>query len=122
MWAHQLTGPGRIDPVETPDLRGGELAPGAVLARFEAGGICGSDLPSFLGVEDLIVGRAHGEPGYPLHELVGEVVESAAGDVPVGRGSSAGPTATKAWRSTSWRRPTTCSSSTARRSRPRARP
>src|SRR3954469_17344556 len=84
MWAHQLTGPGRIDPVETPDLRGGELAPGKVIARFEAGGICGSDLPSFLGVEDLLVGRAHGEPGYPLHELVGEVVESEAEDVPVG--------------------------------------
>jgi L-iditol 2-dehydrogenase len=84
MWAHQLTGPGRIEPVETEDLRGRELATGKVLARFEAGGICGSDLPSFLGVEDLLVGRAHGEPGYPLHELVGEVVESAAGDIPVG--------------------------------------
>jgi threonine dehydrogenase-like Zn-dependent dehydrogenase len=84
MWAHQLTGPGRIDPVETPDPRGSELAPGKLIARFEAGGICGSDLPSFLGVEDLIMGRAHGLPGYPLHELVGEVVESAAGDVPVG--------------------------------------
>src|SRR5262245_21316588 len=84
MWAHQLTGPGRIDPVETADPRGGELAPGKVIARFEAGGICGSDLPSFLGVEDLIMGRAHGEPGYPVHELVGEVVESAADDIAVG--------------------------------------
>jgi L-iditol 2-dehydrogenase len=84
MWAHQLTGPGRIEPVDVPDLRDGELSPGKVLARFQAGGICGSDLPSFLGVEDLLVGRAHGAPGYPLHELVGEVVETTADDLPVG--------------------------------------
>jgi L-iditol 2-dehydrogenase len=84
MWAHQLTGPGRIEPVDVPDLRDAEASPGKVLARFQAGGICGSDLPSFLGVEDLMVGRAHGEPGYPLHELVGEVVATAVDDIPVG--------------------------------------
>jgi L-iditol 2-dehydrogenase len=84
MWAHQLTGPGRLDAVDVPDLGEGDLEPGKVVARFEAGGICGSDLPSFLGTEDLLMRRAHGEPGYPLHELVGEVVASAADDIAVG--------------------------------------
>ena len=55
-----------------------------MVARFEAGGICGSDLPSFLGVRDLLVGASHGQPGYPLHELVGVVEASAAEDLPVG--------------------------------------
>jgi threonine dehydrogenase-like Zn-dependent dehydrogenase len=55
-----------------------------VVARFEAGGICGSDLPSFLGARDLLVGASHGKPGYPLHEVVGEVRASAADDLPVG--------------------------------------
>jgi L-iditol 2-dehydrogenase len=82
MWAHRLTAPGRLETVEAEEP--GEPAPGHVVARFEAGGICGSDLPSFLGGEDLLVGASHGKPGYPLHELVGEVVASADGDVPVG--------------------------------------
>jgi len=82
MWAHQLTAPARLEAVETEEP--GAPEPGFVVARFEAGGICGSDLPSFLGVEDLMTGASHGKPGYPLHELVGEVVVSAAADVPVG--------------------------------------
>jgi L-iditol 2-dehydrogenase len=82
MWAHRLIAPGRLEPVEADEP--GELRPGRVLVRFEAGGICGSDLPSFLGVRDLLVGASHGKPGYPLHELVGEVEASAADDLPVG--------------------------------------
>ncbi len=82
MWAHKLTGPGRLEAVEIDEP--GDPRPGQVVARFEAGGICGSDLPSFLGVKDLMVGHSHGAPGYPLHELVGEVVASAADDIPVG--------------------------------------
>jgi len=82
MWAHRLTAPGRLEAVETEEP--GEPRPGRVVARFEAGGICGSDLPSFLGVRDLLVGGSRGEPGYPLHEVVGEVEASAADDLPVG--------------------------------------
>ena len=82
MWAHKLTAPGRLEPVEA--AAPADPRPGQVVARFEAGGICGSDLPSFLGVPDLLVGRSHGAPGYPLHEVVGEVVASAAEDVPGG--------------------------------------
>ena len=82
MWAHRLTAPGRLEAVDAPEP--GDPGPGEVVARFEAGGICGSDLPSFLGTLDLLTGASHGHPGYPLHELVGEVVASGADDVPVG--------------------------------------
>ena len=82
VWAHRLIAPGRLQAVEVDEP--GEPAPGRVVARFEAGGICGSDLPSFLGTRDLIVGASHGEPGYPMHELVGVVEASAAEDLPVG--------------------------------------
>jgi L-iditol 2-dehydrogenase len=82
MWAHKLIAPGQLEAVEAEEP--GEPSPGRVVARFEAGGICGSDLPSFLGVRDLLVGASHGKPGYPMHELVGEVEASAADDLPVG--------------------------------------
>ena len=82
MWAHRLIAPGRLDAVEVDEP--GEPLPGRVVARFEAGGICGSDLPSFLGVPDLLVGASRGLPGYPMHEVVGEVEASAADDLPVG--------------------------------------
>ena len=82
MWAHRLIAPGQFETVEADEP--GEPRPGQVVVHFEAGGICGSDLPSFLGVRDLLVGASHGKPGYPLHELVGEVEASAADDLPVG--------------------------------------
>ena len=82
MWAHRLIAPGRLEAVEADEP--GEPRPGRVVARFEAGGICGSDMPSFLGVRDLLVGASRGKPGYPLHEVVGEVEASAADDLPVG--------------------------------------
>ena len=82
MWAHRLIAPGQLETVEVDEP--GEPRPGRVVARFEAGGICGSDLPSFLGVRDLLVGASHGKPGFPMHELVGVVEASAADDLPVG--------------------------------------
>ena len=82
MWAHRLIAPGQLEAVEVDEP--GEPRPGRVVARFEAGGICGSDLPSFLGLRDLLTGASHGKPGYPMHELVGKVEASAADDLPVG--------------------------------------
>ena len=82
MWAHRLIAPGQLEAVEVDEP--GEPRPGRVVARFEAGGICGSDLPSFLGARDLMVGGSRGKPGYPLHEVVGEVEASAADDLPIG--------------------------------------
>ena len=82
MWAHRLTAPGRLEAVEVDEP--GAPEPGRVVARFQAGGICGSDLPSFLGARDLLVGASRGKPGYPLHEVVGVVEASAAEGLPVG--------------------------------------
>src|SRR5215204_4295902 len=82
MWAHRLIAPGRLEAVEVDEP--GEPRPGRVVARFEAGGICGSDVPSFLGVRDPVLAASHGSPGYPMHELVGVVQASAADDLAVG--------------------------------------
>ena len=77
MWAYAITRPGQFERVEAPIP---EPPPGRVLARLRAGGICGSDVPSFHGVRNTFV-DGYGEPGYPLHEVVGEVIE---GDLPAG--------------------------------------
>jgi len=73
MWAYALTAPGRLERLEAPEP---VPADGEVLVRLRAGGICGSDLPSFRGRRSSFV-DAHGEPGFPLHEAVGEVISGA---------------------------------------------
>lgn len=78
MWAFAVTAPGRFERVEAPVP---EAGPGRVVVRLQAGGICGSDLPSFLGRRNPFVDSL-GEPGYPLHEVVGTVVDT--GDRVVG--------------------------------------
>src|SRR3954451_21686937 len=77
MWAYTITAPGRLERVSAPEP---EPSPGRVVARLAAGAICGSDLPSFRGRPNLLV-PGLGEPGFSLHEAVGEVV---AGDLPAG--------------------------------------
>ena len=77
MWAYAITAPGRLERFEAPVPEHGA---GRVLVRLRAGGICGSDLPPFLGRRNSFVDSS-GEPGYPLHEVVGEVV---AGDLEPG--------------------------------------
>jgi L-iditol 2-dehydrogenase len=77
VWAYAITAPGRLERVEAPQPQPG---PGRVLVRLLAGGICGSDLPSFAGRRNTFV-DFYGRPGYPLHEVVGEVV---AGELPAG--------------------------------------
>ena len=73
MWAYAMVAPGRLERVEA---RVPEVADGRVLVRLEAGGICGSDLPSFLGKRNPFV-DFYGDPGFPLHEVVGEVHQGA---------------------------------------------
>ena len=82
MWAHKLIAPGRLEAVEVeepgeprPGRRGGAVRGGRHLRQRPA------ELPR---CADLLVGASHGKPGYPLHEVVGEVEASAADDLPVG--------------------------------------
>ncbi|MCA0145406.1 zinc-binding dehydrogenase [Blastococcus sp. LR1] len=94
MWAQALSGPFRFEQVEVPAPDPAALAPRHVLLATRAGAICGSDLPNFRGglwphpaAED--GWGATRAPGFPLHEIVGEVVASrhpdhSPGDLVVG--------------------------------------
>ena len=72
VWAYAITAPGRLERVEAP-----EPVPGAGqrLVRLRAGGICGSDLPTFRGRRSAHFIDHTGEPGFPLHEVVGETAD-----------------------------------------------
>lgn len=88
MWAQQLVRPGTFTQVDVNAPDSTSLKPGETLLRVEAGAICGSDLPYFAG--DLCVhiddtsAQAANIPGFPLHEVVGEVVASDDPALPVG--------------------------------------
>jgi threonine dehydrogenase-like Zn-dependent dehydrogenase len=94
MWAQTLSGPFRFEQVEIAAPDPARLAPRQVLLATRAGAICGSDLPNFRGglwphpaAED--GWGATRAPGFPMHEIVGEVVASRhpdhePGDVVVG--------------------------------------
>lgn len=94
MWAQRLDGPFSFERVEVPAPREADLAAGQVLLATRAGGICGSDLPffkdaPFLHAPDPADRTATPAPGFPLHEVVGEVVASrhpahSPGDLVVG--------------------------------------
>lgn len=81
MWAQVLVAPSRFALVDVPRPDESDLPDGQVLVRTLAGGICGSDLPNFRGQVSLVVkggsdaGTA-GVPGFPMHEIVGEIVAS----------------------------------------------
>lgn len=82
MWAYRVDGPGFVQRVERPD-RHPELAPGQVRLRFLVGGLCGSDMPKLNGLVVRKGAAAH--DGAPIHEVVGEVVDSASDALPVGQ-------------------------------------
>jgi L-iditol 2-dehydrogenase len=97
MWAQRLIAPGQFEKTEVADLTEADVPDGQVLLRTLAGGICGSDLPTFRGgafphPRDAggIIGRV---PGLPMHEVAGEVLVSkdpglAVGDHVVGWASN----------------------------------
>ena len=94
MWAMRLAGPGAFERITVPVPTAGDLGDGQVLLRTLAGGICGSDLPYFRGAHPLpevpgLTGRLASElPGFPMHEVVGEVVASRHPDTAeIGRAS-----------------------------------
>lgn len=88
MWAQKLIRPGLFESVEVDAPDPAALGPGETLLRVEAGAICGSDLPYFSGETcihfDDAAPSAANVPGFPLHEVVGEVIASGDPDLPVG--------------------------------------
>jgi L-iditol 2-dehydrogenase len=72
--------PRHFDLTEVPTPSPDDVPAGGVLLRVLAGGICGSDLPAWKGMRSLQPSdrglHAAGIPGFPMHEVVGEVVHS----------------------------------------------
>jgi threonine dehydrogenase-like Zn-dependent dehydrogenase len=69
VWAYAITAPGQLSRVEVPRPEPGD---GQQLVRLRAGGICGSDLPMFRGRRSEFFIDNTGDPGFPLHEVVGD--------------------------------------------------
>jgi L-iditol 2-dehydrogenase len=88
MWVQTLTAPGHFERREMPVPLSGDLRAGEVIVRLVAGAICGSDLPNFRGKLSQYPGDhapgAANLPGFPLHEVVGEIVESNGTDLEKG--------------------------------------
>jgi L-iditol 2-dehydrogenase len=81
-WAYKVDGPGFVKRVELP-VESRPLIPGQIRLRFRAGGLCGSDMPLLHGVQVESISGLH--DGAPIHEIVGEVVESASRSFSVGQ-------------------------------------
>lgn len=82
MWAYRLNGPGFVTRDDRDDDKR-ELGPGQVRLRFKVAGLCGSDMPKLNGI---IVRKSAAANDYaPIHELVGEVIESASSELKVGQ-------------------------------------
>ena len=75
MWSYQVVAPGFVQRVEVPD-DSGELQEGQVRLRVLVAGLCGSDMPRLNGAKGKSSNGDFG--GAPVHEVVGEVTESAS--------------------------------------------
>ncbi|MGE2835733.1 zinc-binding dehydrogenase [Mycobacterium sp. SMC-4] len=93
MWSHRLVAPYTFVETVAEQPLPESLEDGQVLLRFLAAGICGSDLPGFRGTKGKLAfdtgACAADKDGFPIHEVVGEVIASRhpahrAGDRVVG--------------------------------------
>jgi L-iditol 2-dehydrogenase len=82
VWAVRLYKPGQVERADLPDLEP-RLAEGQVLLRLRAAGLCGSDMPRYKGTRRLLGTQGFGLA--PVHEIVGEVAESASRDLAPGQ-------------------------------------
>ena len=82
MWAYRLVKPGVVERVVAPD---GEpaLTDGQVRLRFLAAGLCGSDMPRFKAIAGPLYNGGFGSA--PVHEIVGEVMESLSPGLAAGQ-------------------------------------
>ncbi|MGV0850999.1 zinc-binding dehydrogenase [Mycolicibacterium phlei] len=88
MWSYRLIAPYTFERIDIAQPSPEMLGDRQVLLRFRAAGVCGSDLPPFRGVRGKIPGdqgRSAAEmPGFPIHEIVGEVVASRHRSIGIG--------------------------------------
>lgn len=81
MWCYRLVAPYTFERTEIPAPSAESLADGQVLLDFRAAGICGSDVPGFRGTKGKLPGDtgscAAEMNGFPIHEIVGDVLASA---------------------------------------------
>jgi L-iditol 2-dehydrogenase len=85
MWAQTVVASYTCDQLEVDAPGADDITEGEVLLRVLAAGICGSDLPAFL--NGGLLSDPHPAapvPGFPLHEVVGEVLASRDAALPVG--------------------------------------
>jgi len=83
VWAYRMNGPGFVERYQAPDETA-PLGPGQVRLRLRVAGLCGSDMPRFNGIAIGRIARPFSE-GAPMHEVVGEVVESTSDRLQVGQ-------------------------------------
>jgi L-iditol 2-dehydrogenase len=80
MWSYRIVAPYRFERTSIAEKTPDGLADGQVLLQLLAAGVCGSDLPAFRGVRGRLPGddgpSAAEKDGFPIHEVVGEVIAS----------------------------------------------
>ena len=80
MWSYRIVAPYQFERTSITQKTPDDLDDGQVLLRFLAAGVCGSDMPAFRGVRGKIPGvdgcSGAEKNGYPIHEIVGEVIAS----------------------------------------------
>lgn len=80
MWSYRIVAPYEFERTSIPDKSAEHLTDRQVLLRFQAAGVCGSDLPGFRGAKGPLPGddgrSAAEKDGFPIHEVAGEVLAS----------------------------------------------
>ena len=83
MWVYRMVAPRRMERFTVADLDPAGLADEHLLLRPLHGGLCGSDYPAFRGLRSQLINEngelAAEHDGFPLHEVVGEVIADPTG-------------------------------------------
>jgi threonine dehydrogenase-like Zn-dependent dehydrogenase len=81
--AWQLDGPGHLSPTTAALPLPADLRDGEVLLEVRAVGVCGSDVPRYLG--GFLPDGTPPPPGWPAHEVVGTVIATRAASLSTGQ-------------------------------------